>query len=572
MAGASEYDRPDVVNQITPLSEISDPPEGCRLLAPLYWSVSIILTLVMVAGLLAVSPILLTGMMVRSLSWCRVKYHTEPKDMRIAIIGGGWAGLQTLRRLRELGVENAVIFERMDGLGGTWHINGRYHGQQLHSPPTISSMFSQDKAVMYSKDEDQNLGKLRGDEYKRYLDRFVVDHDDMGHCQLNSKVVGVKMNSSNRTAMLTVERTGTGSRDEEGPFDFVIFASTAGAPNFPRGVDRDAFAGEQYHTLEWKTETFDRIVSEGKKVLVVGGSKASTDMVMNFERAGYKNVMWAFKKPYMFIKYEELFMKRSCGGMVSGFMTLIGLFYSMAVPALTAVSLWGKGAFCSFGAGHLDMTKFTFGLLCSSQRRILAGFPAERRVVGANVKKLTATGAQMQDGRHVEADVIIWATGNSTSLADISLEKDGRPFKLQDDTCCYNHYVVPAFPVLASGVALLTCFGPVRGINMAELALYHLCVAPHISEEKMERSAKWNLSFNPVLHSFIWGNGCFMKNWLFLFVDLILRGILPAGNLVKHFVEIFVLGYQTAVGFSLLPHTPMRAAARNMEVPLTKTS
>ena len=72
---------------------------------------AVLLTVVVGA---AASPLMLLFTLVRRLYFCRVAYHTHPKEVKIAIIGGGWSGCQSMARLKELGVAQATGFELHD--------------------------------------------------------------------------------------------------------------------------------------------------------------------------------------------------------------------------------------------------------------------------------------------------------------------------------------------------------------------------------------------------------------------------------------------------------------------------
>ena len=44
-------------------------------------------------------------------------------DTRVAIVGSGFSGLATAIRLKQAGIEDFVVLERADDLGGTWRDN-----------------------------------------------------------------------------------------------------------------------------------------------------------------------------------------------------------------------------------------------------------------------------------------------------------------------------------------------------------------------------------------------------------------------------------------------------------------
>ena len=48
----------------------------------------------------------------------------DKKDLRVAIIGAGPSGIASGHELLKQGFTNFTIFEKSDGVGGTW---GQYH-------------------------------------------------------------------------------------------------------------------------------------------------------------------------------------------------------------------------------------------------------------------------------------------------------------------------------------------------------------------------------------------------------------------------------------------------------------
>ena len=69
---------------------------------------------------------------------------TEHPHYEIAIVGAGFSGLGMAMELRKAGVEDFVVLERADDLGGTWRDN-TYPGCACDIP-----------SVLYSWSEEQN--------------------------------------------------------------------------------------------------------------------------------------------------------------------------------------------------------------------------------------------------------------------------------------------------------------------------------------------------------------------------------------------------------------------------------
>ena len=58
--------------------------------------------------------------------------------MRIAIIGTGFSGLGMAIRLKQAGIDDFLLFERANDLGGTWREN-TYPGCQCDVPSHLYS-------------------------------------------------------------------------------------------------------------------------------------------------------------------------------------------------------------------------------------------------------------------------------------------------------------------------------------------------------------------------------------------------------------------------------------------------
>src|SRR4051794_27589020 len=61
-----------------------------------------------------------------------------PIEVKVAIVGSGFSGLGTAIRLRQEGIEDFVVLERGDDVGGTWHYN-TYPGAACDIPSHLYS-------------------------------------------------------------------------------------------------------------------------------------------------------------------------------------------------------------------------------------------------------------------------------------------------------------------------------------------------------------------------------------------------------------------------------------------------
>jgi hypothetical protein len=224
-----------------------------------------------------------------------------------------------------------------------------------------------------------------------------------------------------------------------------------------------------------------------------------------------------------------------------------------------AILHWSSGHLHTLGRPHTDFARFHGGVLCATQRRQLRDIPY---TIG-NPVRFEQDAVVLEDGAELPADVVIWATGNSSGIDTLQLSKDGESFSLDPNAKLYNHFIVPDLPVLASSTALWTSFGPMRATNAADLAVYHLAVRKARSQRQMQRAARRNMARNSILRSFIWAHdACWLQRWVHFHIDLVLQGITPIEAFFKHALEVFVLGKQTPLRFNLLPSGAVGAPAR----------
>jgi cation diffusion facilitator CzcD-associated flavoprotein CzcO len=402
----------------------------------------------------------------------------------------------------------------------------------------------------FSTNRDVQGGKVMAEEVERYIHRFADTNHLRTHIQFNSNVNSVNYNSSTQKGTISVTDTLTGQQRESGPYDMVIWASMAAFGDVPSIKGAEKFIGKQLHTTQYKTTEFNDIIKNNKKVIVVGGGKAACDVVLSFRRAGFKNFTWLMRKPYLFYKFEALLHDASFKNKVRGLSYLSTVLWTGVSSRLGAILHWSSGHLCTFGKPHTDFNHFHGGVLCPTQRNDLKDIPYTIGEIGSFKEE----GVMLKDGSEQDCDVVIWATGNKSGIDTLKLAKDGEPFRLDAHSKLYNHFIIPQLPVMASSTALWTSFGPMRATNSADLTIHHLCVRKHRTQKQMERIANRQMSQNSLQHSFIWAHKtCWLQQWVYFHIDLMLAGITPVESFLKHAIEVFVLSKETPMEFNLLP-------------------
>lgn len=178
------------------------------------------------------------------------------------IVGAGFGGMGAAIQLQRLGIEDFVILERADDLGGTWHVN-RYPGLAVD----IAS-------VTYSYSFEPNPYWSRmfapGAELKRYAQHVADKYGLRPHMRFNVAVAGARWDER---AQQWVLRTATG---ETFLARYLLTATGfLSQPNRPDIPGIDSFAGKVIHTAAWD----DDYQLEGKRAAVIGTGATAVQLI-----------------------------------------------------------------------------------------------------------------------------------------------------------------------------------------------------------------------------------------------------------------------------------------------------
>jgi cyclohexanone monooxygenase len=194
------------------------------------------------------------------------------------IVGGGFAGLYSLHKLRGLGL-TARVYEAGDGIGGTWFWN-RYPGARVDIQSLeYSYQFDEDLQQEWSWSERYApQGELLT--YANHVaDRFDLWPD----IQLNTMVTAAHFDE---TAGLW--RVTTNRGDAVTATHMVMATGCLSSVNTPKFEGLESFTGRLFHTGRWPKEAVD---FTGRRVAVIGtGSSAIQSIPVIAQQAAHLTV------------------------------------------------------------------------------------------------------------------------------------------------------------------------------------------------------------------------------------------------------------------------------------------
>ncbi len=185
---------------------------------------------------------------------------SESSRPRVAIIGAGFGGIVAAIKLQRAGID-FVIFERSEGVGGTWWDN-RYPGAETDA---ASHLYAYSFAPY-----DWSRTHVRQAEIQGYLEHVVESFGLLPHIRFKETVTEVHWQDDTSDYVVTTE-AGESQR-----FRFVVSAvGLFAAPKLPVWPGLEDFEGEVVHTAAWD----EAIDVRGKRVAVVGTGSSAVQVV-----------------------------------------------------------------------------------------------------------------------------------------------------------------------------------------------------------------------------------------------------------------------------------------------------
>jgi len=182
-------------------------------------------------------------------------------EVDTAIIGTGFAGLGAAIRLAEVGVDDFVVFERTDEVGGVWREN-RYPGCACD---TASHLYS----FSFAPKPDWSRRFAKRGEIFEYLKQCAMRSGIRPHVRFGHTVHQAMWDNEIRRWRIDTS---------EGTFTARTLVSGVGAHSQPRVPDlpgQDRFDGRAFHSADWPAD-FD---PTGKRVAVIGTGASAVQIV-----------------------------------------------------------------------------------------------------------------------------------------------------------------------------------------------------------------------------------------------------------------------------------------------------
>ena len=185
----------------------------------------------------------------------------ERRSFRLVVIGAGFGGLGMATRLTKAGVDDFVVLERAQELGGTWREN-TYPGCRCDVPSHLYS-------YSFELNPDWSSTFSGQAEIWEYMKRVARDHGAYPHIRFGHDVSGASWDEEARRWRIETNR---------GEFTAQVLVAAPGPlfePSIPPLEGIESFAGASWHSARWDHH-FDLA---GKSVAVIGTGASAIQFV-----------------------------------------------------------------------------------------------------------------------------------------------------------------------------------------------------------------------------------------------------------------------------------------------------
>lgn len=215
------------------------------------------------------------------------------RPLKVAIIGAGFGGLGAAVALRRAGIDDLVVIEAGDDVGGTWRHN-TYPGAACD----VQSHFY---SLSFALNPSWSRTYARQPEILAYLESVADDFDLRRHLMLSTRVSRARWNERTWQWELHLDRC-----DGEDAFvinaDVVVSAAGLfGSPKLPDIAGLNDFEGILMHTSRWDHD----IDLAGKKVAVIGTGASGVQVIPELAKTAAHLTVFQRTPPWMVPKDER---------------------------------------------------------------------------------------------------------------------------------------------------------------------------------------------------------------------------------------------------------------------------
>jgi cation diffusion facilitator CzcD-associated flavoprotein CzcO len=461
-------------------------------------------------------------------SWLQLGDRPVPTgpSPRIAILGAGVAGLCMAIRLKLAGIESFTIFEKSDGVGGTWRDN-TYPGASCDVPSHLYS-------YSFAPKSDWTRVFAEQPEILAYLEACADSFALRPHLRARTAVTEARWDDDAAEWQLT---TDAGDR-----VDVDVLVSGLGQLNVPFYPDIDGletFEGITFHSARWNHE----VDLTDKRVAVIGNGASAIQFIPRIaESAAHLDVYqrsanWVVPKPdaaypdKMKATFERWpVIRRAHRAQIWGMLELRWPMFHDGSKKARAMETVARTHLEKQVTDPALRARLTPDYPIGCKRVLISNdyYPSLVRddvdLITSPIERIVADGVITSDGVHHPADVIIYGTGFQTTnfLAPVEISgRDGQSLheRWAKGAEAYLGVAVDGFPSLFLLYGPNTNLGHNSVMFMMESQVGYVMRAITAMQRdgltafdvRPQAMTEYNRGIQAAVHQTVWEAGC--RSW-----------------------------------------------------------
>ncbi len=350
---------------------------------------------------------------------------------KIIIIGSGFSGICIALKLKQAGIHDFIILEKASELGGTWRENS-YPGAECDIPSALYSFsFEPNSKWKHVWSKRSQIFQYQKDVAEKY--------ELMPHFRFNQRV-----------SSAAYQDQCWHIRTQDTEYQAQHFVSAIGQlhERFTPKIDgMETFKGEQFHAAKWNHD----VNLSDKNIAVIGSAASAVQLIPEIAKQAKQVLVfqrtpnWMIAKPNRVYSKVERWLAEKVPILTKIYRTNLLLQADFILhPALNGNPLAGwivrKLVHRNLNKQIKDPAlkakltpKYTIGA-----KRILFSDTFYKALTRDNIEletsaiqNISVSGVHTVDGRLIEADVIVYATGFITNPFFKSIHIEGREQSLK---------------------------------------------------------------------------------------------------------------------------------------------
>ena len=345
------------------------------------------------------------------------------------IIGSGFSGICMGIKLKEQGINDFIILEKANELGGTWRENA-YPGAECDIPSALYSYSFEH----YSDWEYKWSHQKQILEYLRYCsDKY----DITDHIRFNKELVSARWQEDRGVWVIQAK--------DQSKYETKCLITAIGQlhhPSIPHFQNRSEFSGASFHSAQWN----HNVLLTGKNIGVIGNAASAIQFIPQIAKDANRITIFQRTANWMLPKQDRLY-KNWEKALVRRVPILLKLY---------RLRLWliGGGLFFIMKSGNSKLREVYQNKSISYIKKyindpekiekLIPKFPmgAKRilfsddyykalsksniEIITSPINKFGKAGLQTMDNNRYEFDVLIYATGFKTNPFLLGLDISGK--------------------------------------------------------------------------------------------------------------------------------------------------